>query len=440
MDHPPPVSLHQAQARLFTIVGAHSHLIAVSTTHMSLQEQGGSTPRAETRARTSILLVVEPGLNGVFRHVEGLVDFLLGHDLRVHLAYSSRRSGVAMLQLVDRVRASGGEVLDLRVANIPEFADVGALARLIGLMRRTRPDIVHAHSSKAGALVRISALFLPGLRRIYTAHAYYGMAKPPSLRIRFFNWIEHLLGSVGTTVAISKDEAGFAQRVIGVRPDRISIIHNPVDTRHFTPATAEQRLASRAALGIPRDAVVLATIGRMCWQKDPETAYSGVAPVCAQNPDLVFLHLGWGKWKEYLLGYSRQHGFGPQLRIVDYTDDPREVYRALDGLLISSRYEAGWPLVLLEAMACNIPIVTSNCVGMSDVGSAGLSHLWTFRPEDVAGCTAGIGSWLSSVRGGVRGCNHRDFAANRFSPDRCYGALLELYQDKAPVGSVLPLG
>jgi glycosyltransferase involved in cell wall biosynthesis len=383
--------------------------------------------------------VVEPGLNGVFRHVEGLVDYLLAHEVRLHLAYSTRRSGVAMLQLVERVRASGGEVLNLGVANIPELADVGALARLVGLMRRTRPAIVHAHSSKAGALVRISALFVPGPRRIYTAHAYYGMAKAPSLRIRFFNWIERLLGGIGTTVAISRDEAEFAQRVIGVRPDRISIIHNPVDTGHFTPATAEQRRASRAALGIPENAVVLATVGRMCWQKDPETAYSGVAPVCAQNPDLVFLHLGWGKWKEYLLGYSRQHGFGPQLRILEYTDDPREVYRALDGLLISSRYEAGWPLVLLEAMACNIPVVTSNCVGMSDVGGAGLSHLWTFRPEDVDGCTSGIGLWLARVRAGIRDCNHRAFAANRFSPARCYGALLDLYQSKTPAGKVSPL-
>jgi len=184
---------------------------------------------------------------------------------------------------------------------------------------------------------------------------------------------------------------------------------------------------------------VLATIGRMCWQKDPETAYSGVAPVCAQNPDLYFLHLGWGKWKQYLLGCSRRLGFGSRLRILDYVDDPRGFYHAIDGLLVSSRYEAGWPLVFLEAMACNLPVIAATCMGMSDVGRAGLSHVWTFPPEQVAGCTAAVRQWLESHRMGVRECNHRDFAMRRLSPERCYGALFDLYRTGSTARSVSPL-
>jgi glycosyltransferase involved in cell wall biosynthesis len=413
---------------------------APSSKAMQRVESNHNATFRQPVAPLSVLLVVEPGLDGVFRHVEGLVGFLAARQVRIHLAYSSRRISAGMRELAQRVRASGGEVLDMRVANVPELADCAALARLIAMIRRTQPDIVHAHSSKAGALARAAAWILRHKRYIYTPHAYYGMAKPRSLKIGFFNQIERVLGRLGLTIAISRDEAKFAHDVLGIDADRVSVIHNPVDTKRFQPPTAEERKAARAALGIPDKAVVLATIGRMCWQKDPETAYAAVAPVCAQNPDLLFVHLGWGKWKNYLLGYAEELGFGRQLKIVDYTNDPRSVYHAMDGLVVSSRYEAGWPLVALEAMACDIPIVSSTCMGMSDIGRAGLSHLWTFAPGDIKGCTEAMQSWLSNRRDGTLKCNHRSFSTERLSPERCYGAVLELYLNGSSIESVAPVG
>ena len=386
-----------------------------------------------------ILIVVEPGLDGVFRHVEGLVDYLLRKNARVHLAFSSRRSGAGLQQLVERVQIAGGAVLDMRVANIPEVGDSVAFAKLLRMIGRVRPDIIHAHSSKAGALARAAALIFRRPRFIYTPHAYYGMAKPLSAKIRFFNQVERTLGRRGKTVAISQDEAAFARQTLGVPPSHIHVIHNPVDTNRFTPASAEQRRIARADLGIPESAVVLGTIGRMCWQKDPETAYRGIAPVCSTNPDLSILHLGWGKWKEHLIEGSKNLGFGSQLRILDYTEDPRRIYHAIDGLLVSSRYEAGWPLVFLEAMACNLPAITSTCLGMSDVGKAGLSHVWTFERENVTGCTSAIRRWLDDHRAGSRPCNHRTFAVDRLSPDRCYGALFDLYLNRPAIEVVSPM-
>jgi glycosyltransferase involved in cell wall biosynthesis len=406
---------------------------------MPAQAAGARTPSTTAERGQSVLLVVEPGLDGVFRHVEGLVDYLLSRKVAVHLAYSSRRSGSGMAELVERVRASGGRTLDLRVSNVPEIGDGPSLARLVGLIRRTRPDVIHAHSSKAGALARAAAIIVRHPHCLYTPHAYYGMAKPRSPKVVFFNWVERAIGRFGLTIAISEDEAAFASYTLGIRPDRLSVIHNPVDARRFAPPTPEERHEARARLGIPGDAVVLATIGRMCWQKDPETAYAAVAPVVAENPDLHFLHLGWGKWREYLLDYARRLGFGSRLRILDYVDDPRCVYHAIDGLVVSSRYEAGWPLVFLEAMAANIPVVASTCLGMSDVGRAGLSHVWTFPPEKAEDCTKAVRQWLASYRKGIHDCNHRDFAIERLSPERCYGALFDLYLSGSTVRPVSPL-
>jgi len=119
--------------------------------------------------------------------------------------------------------------------------------------------------------------------------------------------------------------------------------------------------------------------------------------------------------------------------------DPRPIYDAIDGLLVSSRYEAGWPLVFLESMACNLPAITSTCLGMSDVGKAGLSHVWTFERENVTGCTSAIRRWLDDHRAGSRPCNHRTFAVDRLSPDRCYGALFDLYLNRPAIEVVSPM-
>ncbi len=391
-------------------------------------------PRSEPPWRSggsrglTVLLVVEPGLDGVFRHVEGLLDFLLKRGIRVHLAYSSRRSGRAMLQLVARVQAAGGQVLDMRVTNIPQPADSRAFVRLAGMVSRLQPDVVHAHSSKAGGLARLVAVLCRCPVYIYTPHAYYGLAKPPWLRVRFFNALERVLGRLGKTIAISQDEANFACNTLRIASSRVSVIHNPVDTARFHPPTPVERQEARAKLGIPANAIVLATIGRMCWQKDPETAYHAVAPICTETPRVIFLHLGWGKWKSYLLEKARKLGFGSQLRIQDYVDDPRDFYHALDGVVISSRYEAGWPLVFLEALACNLPVIASTCPGMSDIDKAGLSHVWTFSPENVQQCTQAVRLWLENhLRTPTTPCNHRQFAIDQLAPERCYGAVFDLY-------------
>jgi glycosyltransferase involved in cell wall biosynthesis len=165
----------------------------------------------------------------------------------------------------------------------------------------------------------------------------------------------------------------------------------------------------------------------MCWQKDPETAYNAVAPLCAGNPNLLFLHLGWGKWKQYLLEKAHDLGFGSRLRILAYVDDPTTFYHAIDAVIVTSRYEAGWPLVVLEAMACNLPIIASTCPGMSDLGNAGLSHVWSFPPEDVPACTRRLEDWLRSRTRGEVACNHRRYVMENLSPERSYGSTLDLY-------------
>ena len=100
---------------------------------------------------------------------------------------TERGEGQHLDRQLDRVRAADGRLLNLGVRNAPQPRDLPAVARLRAMIRKVRPDVVHAHSSKAGALVRGLGLFgMLGHRAqvFYTPHSYYLMHAPERPKAR----------------------------------------------------------------------------------------------------------------------------------------------------------------------------------------------------------------------------------------------------------------
>jgi glycosyltransferase involved in cell wall biosynthesis len=381
-----------------------------------------------------VLQVVEPGVDGVFRHVEGLIEFLISKGVDTSIAYSDVRGSKGLYQLVGAVEASGGTTLNLRVGNSPSSADVRAWSKLRALIAELRPDVLHAHSSKAGGLTRLPFLGGQALTKLYTPHAYYGMARRGGLRQWVFDRIERGLGPHATTINISEEEAEFARSQLGIRSNQQRVIHNPVQTQRFLPATTERRAAARASFGIHGETFVLGTVGRMCFQKDPETLYRAIAPVLVRTPNARLLHLGEGELFTELKQLSVELGIQQQLVFPGYMEDTRRFYDALDGLVMTSRYEAGWPIVILEALSCDLPIVCSLGPGMGNLAGAGLSHCWTAPVGNIEHFTRAIEALLQDLPT-ARPSNHRAVALARFSPESCYGAVLGLYESLSGVRS-----
>jgi glycosyltransferase involved in cell wall biosynthesis len=379
-----------------------------------------------------ILLVSEPGWTGVFRHVEGLADFLHESGQQVAFAYSDVRGSEGLTELVKRIISRGGPVRNLRISHAPQWGDLRASALLQSLIREFQPDIIHAHSSKAGALTRIPGLFhLIKTPLFYTPNAYYGMARQGGLAEFIFTSIERLLANVGHTINISKDEATFARNILGLRPEHQFIIHNPVQIEFFKPASQEQKLQARKKLGIPEGSILLGTAGRLCFEKDPETLYQALQPVFRNNPKARLLHMISGDADPKLEFLAERLGIRKQIHLLPYQEDLRPAYHSLDGFLMTSRYEAGWPIVILEALACGLPLVSSTGPGMSDIGHGGLSHCWTASVGDVKGFTQSISALVADLTHG-RPNNHRQIAETRFSPEHCYGAVLKAYRTTVP--------
>ncbi len=376
-----------------------------------------------------VLLVSEPGVDGVFRHVEALAHYLLARRHEVHLAYSDVRGSDRLRKLVADVGAAGGSVLNLAVGNAPGPRDLPALVDLHKMVRAVRPDVIHGHSSKAGALVR--ALAFLGVRTplFYTAHAYFGMAGEAGAKARVFNFVETVLGRIGTSVTLSEGEMAFASTALRLPPSRLRLIPNPVDTHSFVPAAPEVKQRLRRELGVPDDAVLLGSVGRLAFQKDPITLYQSLAIAMKKLPSLWLYHLGDGELSEACARLAAELGITSRIIRRTYLSEPLSFYRAIDGMVLCSRYE-GLSFAVLEALACDLPVILSEAPGNQDFIDMGLSHCWSSPKEDAASLAEAIRSWAADLRL-PRASNHRKTAESRFGQEACFGVLVTEYQVSA---------
>ena len=378
-----------------------------------------------------VLIVSEPGIDGVFRHVEGLIDFLLISGVYVDFVYSSVRTTPTLYKLIKRVRNAGGQTLDIATGNGPSLADICALLRLSEFVRQRKPSIIHAHSSKAGALVRL----LPLKKHIglyYTPNAYYGMGVTLGLKNLIFNGIERRLGNRAISIHVSPEESEFAANTLKLNKAQSVTIPNAVDFNIFHPSESrEQKARIKEQLGIPNDKIVIGSIGRLSCQKNPELLYRAFALFAEQRDQtepLYLLHVGNGSATEM----REMHQLAVELGIVDqvvrpaYRSDPEVFYRAMDAFCLSSRYE-GLPFTGLEALASNLPLILTDAPGLQSFGDAsyGFSHVYYGQLADDQSLADAMQAWYTRRNATV---NHRTIAQQHFSIPEVYGKILQLYQ------------
>ncbi|MDB6006254.1 MAG: glycosyl transferase, partial [Prosthecobacter sp.] len=330
--------------------------------------------------------------------------------------------------LVAKVSAAGGKTVNLAVSNAPGPQDLAALLKLRRLVKEAQPDVIHAHSSKAGALARALVCLGVKLPVFYTPHAYYGLSGKGGVKSKVFNAVETVLGRIGTTINLSAGELAFAKETLRIPQQRLRLIANPVDCARFRPADAARRQEIRAALGVPAEAVLLGSVGRLAFQKDPLTLYRAFAKACQSRPELWLYHLGDGELSAECAALAAQLGIRSRIIRQAYLSEPLSFYQALHGMILTSRYE-GLSFAVLEALACDLPVILSRVPGNNDFTEMGLSHCWSAGKEDVDGFADVIEEWAVDCGLG-RSSNHRQIAESRFSQDACFGAVVREYEGK----------
>lgn len=302
-----------------------------------------------------ILLVIEPSGGGSGRHVVDLARALIGSGHQVSLIWSPSRAEPWFEAAVAALPLHASERLPMRRSVGPW--DVAALHTLNRLIARLGPfEIVHGHSAKAGALVRLA--HAPRAAKIYTPHAMPIMCPTGSSKT-VAGIAEFLLAQTGAAViAVSEEEAAVARRW-GLARQQLHVVPNGLA---IMPSTDRQ--AARLTMEVPHDARVIGFVGRLCAQKDPVRFARAVRLAHATDRSVIGVIIGDGD-----LATSAATEGGAAVRLLG-ARDARALMAGFDLFAMTSRYEA-CSYAMIEAAALGLPIVTTDVGGIDHLQQAG---------------------------------------------------------------------
>lgn len=291
----------------------------------------------------------------------------------IPLAFELKKLGWAILVVSMRTPEAFIEDLnqaDISVASLdmPKgIPDPRAILKLARILRNFKPQILNSHMFHANLLARITRLLVKVPVLISTAHNVNEKSSAQD-QLDKASWFEIAyrltdpLSNLTTTIC----QAGVDRyvHVKAVPQDKILFIPNSVDTRRFYPDRSV-RQGVRNSLGIENQFCWLA-IGRLELQKDYPTMLSAFSILVNQYPDTQLLICGTGSLQNDIeeLVYSLQ--LERNVKLLGVRKDIPQLMNAVDGYVMSSAWE-GMPIVLLEASATGLPIVSTDVGGNPEV-------------------------------------------------------------------------
>ncbi|MBY6276602.1 glycosyltransferase [Symbiobacterium thermophilum] len=233
-----------------------------------------------------------------------------------------------------------------------------AVLRLAHIIRSWRPTVLHGHMVHANLLARVTRPLAGVPVVVCTAHSINEGARWRELAYRWTDFLCDITTNV-TQAAVDR----YVE--IGATPEgRIIRMPNGIYTRQYE---RDERVRKRVrnSLGLDRHYVWLA-VGRLEEPKDYPNLLRAFRHVRESRPDSRLLVVGSGSQGELLQALANQLGVADSVTFLGQRHDVAELMSAAESLVLSSKVE-GLPLVLLEAAAASLPIVTTNVGGTSEV-------------------------------------------------------------------------
>jgi glycosyltransferase involved in cell wall biosynthesis len=311
-----------------------------------------------------IIEVLEPPHGGVAEHVAQLTLGLRERGLEVEIA------GPPESHIYPRLAEAGVPVHRLpypRDYRHP-WHDAGAARRLSALLGRGEFDLVHCHSSKAGAIGRAAAA-LHGVPTIYSPHGFGFVGEVSALRQLIVPRAERLLSHFSSRiVCVSQDEHRIAlQRRIAKRARLVAIPHGvpAPDALPGDRATVEAHARLRAlASGGP----LIGAVATLRREKRLDLFLRAAATVLQREPRARVALIGSGPLEQNLRQLAGELGLDTHARFALLPFEPPvdRYLAALDGFVLCSDWEA-FPIALLEALAWGVPQVASEVGGVPEI-------------------------------------------------------------------------
>jgi glycosyltransferase involved in cell wall biosynthesis len=329
--------------------------------------------------------------------------------------------------------------IDSLQRNLSVLADVAALFRLVRLIRSLRPDVLHTHTAKAGALGRAAALLARRARPEAVVHTYHGHVLTgyfPGWTSRLFLRVERFLArGSDALVAVSPEVRDDLVRLHVAARSKFVVVRLGLDLERRIAAPVGARERVREEWGVGDDQFLVTWLGRMTEIKRVDDLLRAFADLRGRGVDAVLALVGDGPNRTELHRLAEQLGIAEAVRFSGFRRDVGSVYAASDAVALSSANE-GTPVSLIEALAAGCAVVSTNVGGALDVLDHGRVGLLV-----PAGDTGAFADRLEEL---VRqpelrrelGAAGREHVLARYSVDRLVNEIDRLY--RSLLGRVAP--
>lgn len=366
-----------------------------------------------------VLLVAASSVTsgGGEKHVLDLVERLPARGVEPVLACPSGGD------LPARAVAAGVTVERLEIAASFRPGQFLTLARILS---EHRPDVVHAHGSRAAFFARLADR-RAGSRCVYTLHGIHADRAGSVARRAASLGCERLLRHrTARFIAVCASDVSKGEALGVLSIGSTSVVHNGIEM----PAAADGaafRADVAEVLGSSWDGPLMLSIGRLHRQKDHGTLLRAWKLAVGAFPEARLALVGDGPLRDEVLSMRSREGLESSVALLPPRRDIASAYAAADSLVLSSLWE-GLPYVVLEAMAHGLPVVATAVDGVPEAVADGRTGLLV-----PAGDSPALANALEIVLADAdlrasMGAAGRERVADEFALDPMVDGVLRVYR------------
>jgi len=339
-----------------------------------------------------------------------------GHDIGLVSAPEPR--------LVDEAKRLGVQIFPnpYFVRTLNPVADLRALQYVIQSIRRFRPDILHAHSSKAGLAARFgaSALRIPVV--VFTAHGWAFTEGRTLWKRRLIAQIERIAAlKTSRIICVSHHDYNLALQFHIAPEQKLRVIHNGVAPTLFQYTPPRD---VRKSLGVTDHDIIITFVGRLAPPKDVITLLDAIKRV----PTCKALIVGNGPLRKEIEAYCHEHDLSQRVVMLGERANVPEILMISDVFTLISNWE-GLPYTIIEAMMAGLPVIATRVGGVGELVQDGETGFLVKR-KDAAGLAAALQRLADSRSLRQKfGAAGRQRAQETFSEDQMLEKVRSVYNE-----------
>lgn len=341
-----------------------------------------------------------------------------------------------VVQLAERYVQMGHDVLLLYLGGVAEVlpedrrvsvvglgmeASVGSRLRGLFSLRKHllefAPDVVNSHLVHANLATRLLRLTMRMPRLVCSAHTPNEEGRFRMLAYRWTDW----LADMSTNVSFEAKQAFVEQRAVS--PEKMTVVHNAIDVEKFSFSPgARVRLREELRVG---DGKMILAVGRLVEAKDYPTLLAAYRTFLGQHPGNKLFIVGEGHLRQQVERLVEENGLSEDVVLLGKRLDVEALLSACDVFVLSSAWE-GFGLVVAEAMACERPVVSTDCGGVREVMGE-LGYLSPPRNAELLAQHLSEAAGLDELEASKLGRSARERIVTLFSMDAALARWMTIY-------------